>query len=521
MDNTLSNGEAAKARIASLLTYDWGRLPLREASSMKHDLTRMCWRDEDTLYCGTGSTEKTWDTMEVWEDADMSSFEHKMPNVLYRHPYKLYPNVSKKAIDITDKMQIKPLQLSHGYQEFFFDILAGTLGTYKGINGDELWRRVNSSVDIIDNLEMCYRVKSTEALEIARIFWDILRGRPELAPKKVVKGVCVNSTLYGEFGNSKIDGETIPRTMIEFEDEPEIDLDRARALFELITPDEDSRHNLLLATVYPYFRDSSEKFFILKGVGGTGKSAFMKHFEVIMGDKYGTIDWEGLQSKTYERWSAISNLQGKLVMHSSDTKMTTANAISTDLKKLATGDKVTGRDIGKNSLSFRPDGVMYLDTNEQVMLPDDQAILRRKVGIMFAPRTLTHEEFNDYYHWIVTPSGACSILQYALQYYRHGFCMWDWRDVCIDDEIISREVDAVEQEMIERYYSSLNDKRKLGQKVWLPREMLMELNDIDLSKIRKKYDLRSTPRKGTRVWVVNNMDMLKAVAEEGLEEYDG
>jgi hypothetical protein len=420
-----------KRRLLLMLGYDWRRLPYRVASSFEADLSHMVWSDGDKLYYGTGNPEAPIATE---PKGILVEVARKLPNPFYRGGLNFYP---VSSLIKHGNVKLSPLVLDPAYIEFFSDILAGTLGLYKRDDETtEIWRRYGEKVDHIENIEEFYGVRKPCA-GVSALFFDVASLYPEIAPKKVVSGIAIGDTIYGGLGEEPLTDDFIPKQVVPASN---IDVGKAAEFFELVCPEENSRHNLLLATVYPYFKRSSEKFFILKGPGGTGKSRYMEHFPILLGEggtggKYATVDLVMLASSSFDRGNAIADLQGRLVLHSPDARMSMADKFVNELKNIATADRMRGRKIGNDQFMFKPNGTLFIDTNNMVNLGDTMDIARRRVGIMFSTMSFTHKEFAPYYNWLSTLDGACSLFVYAWEYFL-GDCAgkFTWHKVLLNEQ---------------------------------------------------------------------------------------
>lgn len=472
----------SKVRLRSLLQdYDWRKLPHRVASSMHSDLSHLVWTDEKNLFIGTGNERVP---IEVLAIEKLDYLSDLLPNPYYRGNLTFYP-ISKKTE--RDGIVLKPCKLDPGYLEFFFDIIAGTLGVCKGFDGMEVWRRVGRVVDHIENIEDFYGVPtSKQAAGINGIFMDALRNIPSLAPLRVCNGIAIGDTLYGTDTWDVLEIDQIPKHIVEF---VEPDMIRARKFFDKVCPDKTSQHNLMMATVYPYYKYSNEKFFILKGIGGTGKSRYMEHFKTLIGNKYSAVDLAGLASAGFERSTAIARLQSKLVLHAPDSKMSAADKIVNELKRLATGDRMIGRTIGNNAFEFAPSGSLFVDTNERVNLDNSDAIMRRRVGIKFTEKRLTEEEFNPFYEWVTTLEGAVSIFMYAYLYYVEGCeSKFTWNFVDVNDDMIS-------DDLLELAYSLVEQIKSGSEKPFIEASVVKGANSKDKDLFFTAFGLVSSQKK--------------------------
>jgi phage/plasmid-associated DNA primase len=90
-----------------------------------------------------------------------------------------------------------------------------------------------------------------------------------------------------------------------------------------------------MATVYPYYNVNNEKFFLLHGIGGNGKSAYLRHFATLLGERYGGINLKLMATGNFDANSANSLLMGKLVVNNPETDFENPKFLE-PLKKVAT-----------------------------------------------------------------------------------------------------------------------------------------------------------------------------------------
>lgn len=417
-----------KTRLYAMRSYDWRRLPHRVSSTIQADLSRMAWYDEggregSRFYYSSGIGEE----VSSRSSTEFIEFENKLPNPIYRDSISFYP-IAKEVKQ--GSLHLSPLQLDPGYIEFFIDILVGSIGLYRRRDALEIWRRFGRIVHRIESLETFYGVSKPVA-GVYEIMVDMLTSIPLLAPLRVTSGVAINETLYGGLGEEPLTDDIVPKHII---DADYTDVRKAQAFFDLICPEQESQHNLMMATVYPYYKRNNEKFFILKGSGGNGKSTYMEHFDKLIGGKFGTVDLAGLAATGFERTNAIGRMQGKLVLQANETDMTEPKFVA-ELKKIATGDYFIGRSIGNNSFEFKCEAVLFMDTNTIVNVDSSPAMQRRVVGVSFVDRRLTWDDLEPYKDWINTAEGACSIFLCAY-YYLQEECagQFSWNDIDVNED---------------------------------------------------------------------------------------
>ena len=422
-----------KQRRVDFIDYDFRRLPYRVASSIQADIGRIAWFDGEVFYFGSESSR---DINSIEKD-EFKTIERDLPNPIYRGGVSFYPVKKKKTVG---GFSLEPSMLDDGYGEFFCDLLVGNLGVYRFGREIELWRRHGRLTQHIPEIEPFYGVKKSVD-GVQKIALDAMDLNPFLAPMRVTSGIAINDTIYDGLGQRKMTDLDIPMQIL---DSGPIDLRRAASFFKLICPEEDSRHNLLLATVYPYFKINNEKFFVFRGPGGNGKGTYMEHFMPLLGEeKFGPVDIKSLAaSGSFDRSNAIASLRRLLVISTPEVSLDQPKALS-ELKSIASGDPMVGRSIGGNVTSFRPSGVLFAETNDIVNLGVTPAMRRRMVGINFCDRLISWDEMKPYRPWVTTPEGAASIFVYAHSYFVDECAgMFEFNEIEFDAEFESNTDDS-------------------------------------------------------------------------------
>lgn len=416
-----------KERRKDILRFNFRKMPFRVASTVRADFARIPWFDGETFYFGSSLSPD----LNSLDKTVFKSNVSRLSDPIYRGDINFYPLTSR--IDIGEK-KLEKISLDPGYIEFFIDMLVGNLGTVKTRDGVQIWRRFGMKTDHVADIDDFYGV-SKRVRGIKEIALQIMYDIPWTAPMKVTSGVSINNTVYGGLGIEKLLGDVLPKHMIECKEE-RINTKKAEQFFKKICPEDEDRHNLLLATVYPYFKRGNEKFFILQGTGGNGKSMYMRHFPVFLGEsKFGIVDLKGMGGTGFDRSSAIAMLQGKLVLQSPESKVEADSKYINELKSIATADPMVARHIGGDSYSFRPEGVLFTDSNFSAVIGDTDADRRRVIPINFVKRRLTWDEMDPYVDWLGTIEGAASIFLYAYLYYiDECSSMFKWIEQRVDRE---------------------------------------------------------------------------------------
>jgi hypothetical protein len=510
-------GSGVRERLSALLVgYDWRRLPHRVAATVRSDLGRMAWLDEDadpsfafTYGVGNGTDFETGSLDEL------HAIRRQLPDPIYRGRLSFF-HVTKEAKQGTTTL--KAARLDPGYFEFFCDVLVGSLGLYRRRDGVvELWRRLGRRVDRIEDVDSFYGV-SKPVVGVADLILDAMALFPSLAPMRVTSGLAVGDTLHGGLGYEDLDAATIPKYIIGGAD---IDRRKAKGFLDLVCPEEASQHNLMLATVYPYYKRGNEKFFILKGPGGNGKSTYMEHFRSLIGAKFGVIDMVGLASTGFERMSATSRIRGKLVVQAPETDLESPRFVD-GLKRIASGDFLVGRTISHDSFEFKCEAVLYLDTNTIVGLEMTNAMKRRLVGIMFVNRLLTWDEVKDYKEWLSTPEGAASLFTVCYEYFQdecEGRFSWNEVDVNEGEGFSSGVEEGIEELMLSALGSG-------PDKAFVESSRIASKSQGEKTRAMRHYGIKSIAKriggKVMRVWVVEDAELFRRrMVQAGFDMQDG
>lgn len=195
----------------------------------------------------------------------------------------------------------------------------------------------------------------------------------------------------------------------------ELDCSKARELLNAVADDDKSKNNLSLLHAYTLYRKLDlihpEYYFILKDFGRTGKGLFMNTFNSVF--TVNKVNFDNLIGGGFEANNEWFNFYNTDVAHANETGEINNNSMRV-LRKIATCEPVTGREIGKDSIKFNIRSVLILDTNENVDTGEMTANKSRTVKASFKdrPRNETDAERHAFFkpYWaFVQPNGETSV----------------------------------------------------------------------------------------------------------------
>lgn len=218
----------------------------------------------------------------------------------------------------------------------------------------------------------------------------------------------------------------------------------AKSFIEMIVDDEESLNNIKLMHAYVMMRKlnlvPAEKYFILKDFGRSGKGLLLESFEELV--KVKKVNYDALTGNGFELANEWINFYGADLAHANETGEITEKEMRV-LRKIATGENVTGRLIQKNSFSFDIRSVLILDTNEPVEIGGMTGNTTRTVKISLKDRDTDRESdlerhaiFEPYWNFI-KPNGrhstaaAISFLMVSLEYLSERGGVFEFGDVTL------------------------------------------------------------------------------------------
>jgi len=271
----------------------------------------------------------------------------------------------------------------------------------------------------------------------------------------------------------------------------DIDTDKAKEFYDLVTENDKSKNNLMLMHAYTMYRKmnliQAEKWFLMKDFGRSGKGLLMTTFDALL--QVNKVNFDSLITGGFEASNEWMNFYGVDIAHANETGEIT-KVMMRILRKIATGEYISGRGIGRNAFTFKNNAVLILDTNESVDTGEITANTTRTVKISLKDRPLneTDEEryqiFKPYWDF-VQPHGkksvtaSVSFLIASLEYLKEIGREFKFNDVTLknyfsDDELTETQVvmlkvlseqgfifagDETIQKLIEQDYKSLRYKQ--------------------------------------------------------------
>ncbi|MDW3965765.1 phage resistance protein [Staphylococcus saprophyticus] len=279
-----------------------------------------------------------------------------------------------------------------------------------------------------------------------------------------------------------------------------IDTNTPKKFYDLVTENDKSKNNLMLIHAYTMYRKmdliQAEKWFLMKDFGRSGKGLLMTTFDALL--QVNKVNFDSLLSPGFEASNEWMNFYGADIAHANETGEITKFMMRI-LRKIATGETISGRGIQRNSFKFTNRAVLILDTNENVDTGEITANTTRTIKISLKDRPLneTDEEryqiFKPYWDF-VQPNGkksvaaAVSFLIASLEYLKETGREFKFSDVTLknyfsEDELTETQVNMIKvlakqsflfagdetlQKMIEQDYKSLrykqakDDMKKIG-----------------------------------------------------------
>ncbi|MGF3076952.1 phage resistance protein [Facklamia sp. P12955] len=231
-------------------------------------------------------------------------------------------------------------------------------------------------------------------------------------------------------------GNTLPRenelyfTYYEVS-KSELNLKFADDMFKKIMNEKESLNNIRLLHAYILLRKMklipAEKWFLLKDFGRTGKGLLLKTLYNIF--KVNPVNMDALvNNQGASTENAWLSFKGADVAHANESGAIDIKAMRV-LRKIATGEIITGRSLGNNAVTFKNESVLVLDTNENVDIGSITANTSRTVKIAFKDRPPgettqeRHEFFKPYWDFIepdneLSDIASISFLINSLNYLR-------------------------------------------------------------------------------------------------------
>ena len=191
-----------------------------------------------------------------------------------------------------------------------------------------------------------------------------------------------------------------------------------------LTADANSRHNMMLLPASPFLQPYKHLTFVLAGDGGNGKglffSAFTKHNRQTQ-RLSATIDTEKLVGGGRLSGTSVEQEPVKLVgkLWAFDEDASGLDTHQTDrLKRLSTGDTISGRILGSDVISFNPRAVLCIATNLDFVTNMDASMKRRFAFIRMKDNRSADSPEMVYLRTFVATVGAWGFIMASCRYWQ-------------------------------------------------------------------------------------------------------
>lgn len=310
----------------------------------------------------------------------------------------------------------------------------------------------------------------------------------------------------------------------------DINLTMAKSFLEMIVDNEESLNNIKLIHAYVVMRKlnliPAEKYFLLKDFGRSGKGLLLESFEKLVNVR--KVNYDALTGNGFELANEWINFYGADVAHANETGAITEKEMRV-LRKIATGENVTGRLIQKNSFSFDIRSVLILDTNEPVEIGGMTGNTTRTVKIALKDRSKDetdierHQNFSPYWEFI-KPNGkhstaaAISFLMVSLDYLSERGGVFEFGDVTLKNYYSADQLTETQQYLLlaikkQGFVLVSDEKLQALIKLEYGNTMKKEFKD-DMQKIGvSKSEGRKIDGTNKRVRVINNEKLFNLAYE--------
>ena len=224
-------------------------------------------------------------------------------------------------------------------------------------------------------------------------------------------------------------------------------VEQANKFIAQLTADDASRENLLRMFATPFLEPYKHLFYVFYGHGGDGKSFLLGRLGDAYPDKASGIAIKALNSTSvFESGNEALKLDGRYWVYDEEGDMLTDKDMGI-IKRIATGDTIHARSVGRNSVNVRSQATLVIASNHPLATSNGDANMRRLVPVMFAGRK--------------TPQQMQPLADFIDQYGMTPFMLASailWADKPLDDDI-HRDIsfNDSEQELDERAMWIVNE----------------------------------------------------------------
>lgn len=224
-------------------------------------------------------------------------------------------------------------------------------------------------------------------------------------------------------------------------------VEQANRFIAQLTADDASRENLLRMFATPFLEPYKHLFYVFYGHGGDGKSFLLGRLGDAYPDKASGITIKALNSTSvFESGNEALKLDGRYWVYDEEGDMLTDKDMGI-IKRIATGDTIHARSVGRNSVNVRSQATIVIASNHPLATSNGDANMRRLVPVMFSGRK--------------TPQQMQPLADFIDQYGMTPFMLASailWADKPLDDDI-HRDIsfNDSEQELDERAMWIVNE----------------------------------------------------------------
>lgn len=224
-------------------------------------------------------------------------------------------------------------------------------------------------------------------------------------------------------------------------------VEQANKFIAQLAADDASRENLLRMFATPFLESYKHLFYVFYGHGGDGKSFLLGRLGDAYPDKANGISIKALNSASvFESGNEALKLDGRYWAYDEEGDMLTDKDMGI-IKRIATGDTIHARSVGRNSVNVRSQATLVIASNHPLATSNGDANMRRLVPVMFAGRK--------------TPQQMQPLADFIDQYGMTPFMLASailWADKPLDDDI-HRDIsfNDGEQELDERAMWIVNE----------------------------------------------------------------
>lgn len=140
-------------------------------------------------------------------------------------------------------------------------------------------------------------------------------------------------------------------------------VEQANKLIAQLTADDASRENLLRMFATPFLEPYKHLFYVFYGHGGDGKSFLLGRLGDAYPDKASGIAIKALNSPSvFESGNEALKLDGRYWVYDEEGDMLTDKDMGI-IKRVATGDTIHARSVGRNSVNVRSQATLVIASN--------------------------------------------------------------------------------------------------------------------------------------------------------------